>query len=130
MNASPRAGTVVRWTSQCVATVGFLAAAWHVAALLISSFAAHNYPVGYPAWRHGAFIAINPAFGWLFLSRPYWLIWPYTPLVMQILAGHGANVVNLWRRGARMDWISVLVVAIALLGLIPAVCLWRDRHRR
>ncbi len=113
-----------------MATVGFLAVAWHGAALLIPSFAARHYPVGYPAWRHGVFIAINLAFSWLFLARPPWLIWPYSLLVMQILAGHGASVVNLWRRDAHMDWISVLVVAIALVGLIPAVCLWRDRHRR
>jgi hypothetical protein len=79
-----------------------------------------GYPVGYPVWRHAAFIAINLTFGWLFLTRPRWLIWPCAILALQIFSGHGANAVRMWRDKAQIDWLSVAVIAIMLLALAVA----------
>ncbi len=94
-----------------------LAAAWHVTAMAIPSLAATAYPSAYPAWRHIVFIQINLVFAWLFLLRPRWFIWPYILLVMQVVYSHGTAAWALWHQETRVDWISLVVIAAALVGL-------------
>ena len=96
----------------------FFAALYHLTAIAIPTFGAMAYPPTYPLWRHLIFIVIDTAFGALFLRRPTWLIWPYALLVLQIYNGHGVGAWTMWQREGRIDWVSVITVVGATLGLV------------
>ena len=95
--------------------------------MAIPSFAAIAYSAAYPAWRHLVFVLVNLGFAGLFLTRPLWLIWPYTILAIQVLHSHGADILKLWRLETRVDWISVATVVVTLGSVVLLV---RDRHER
>ncbi len=99
------------------AAASFFAALYHLTAIAVPAFGAMAYPATYPFWRHLFFIVINICFGALFLRRPTWLIWPYVLLVLQIYNGHGVEAWRLWQRESRIDWVSVITVVGATLGL-------------
>jgi hypothetical protein len=100
-----------------VAAACFFAALYHVAAIAIPAFGAMAYPPTYPLWRHLIFIVVNTIFGALFLQRRTWVIWPYALLVLQIYNGHGVGAWRLWQREDRIDWVSVITVIGATIGL-------------
>jgi hypothetical protein len=113
-----------------MATAFAIGGVWHLTAMAVPSFAAFAYPADYPIWRHVAFVLINFSFAWLFLLLPPWLVWPYSLLAIQGLHAHGSAAWSLWRREARVDWISVAVVTVELLGLALVAYNWRTRQRR
>ena len=98
-----------------------VAALYHVAAIATANFRALAYPATYPLWRHVLFVVINISFGALFLRRATWLIWPYALLVLQIYNGHGVYAWTLWYREGRIDWISIVTVIAASLGLVLVI---------
>jgi hypothetical protein len=76
-----------------------------------------------------AFIVVNTTFAALFLRRPIWLIWPYALLVLQIYQGHGLGAWTLWRRETQIDWVSVMTVLAATLGLVLVIADRMDRRQ-
>lgn len=108
-----------------------VAAAIHLAALVLPAFAAANYP-GYPAWRHGVFITINLSAAWLFLRRPAWFVWAYAVLTAQVIYSHGGSAWTTWHRDGRVTWIdAAALVAIPLaLALLMADYRGRSSGRR
>jgi hypothetical protein len=96
---------------------------YHVAAVLIPSFATYAYPYGYPLWRHALFITINVSVAWLFLKRSQWVIWLVALMTLQIYNGHGRYAWMVWSRESRIAWIDLLTVigATMLLLLLLAV---------
>src|SRR5690348_17922895 len=103
-----------------------VAALYHVAALVIPAFARLAYPPGYPGLRHIVFVAIDAALASLFLSRPRWLIWPYTILTVQVLQGHGVRLWQTWEQARGIQWIDAITVCGTLLGLALLVADRRD----
>src|SRR5437870_1097134 len=105
-----------------LAAVGAVAAAAiHILGLTVPAFAAVNYP-GYPAWRHGVFIAINLSAAWLFVRRPWWFVWAYAVLTAQVLYSHGGSAWTSWQRDGRVAWIdAAALIAIPLALVLLAV---------
>lgn len=113
-----------------LAAAAFLiTAVYHLAAMIVPKFAAIAYPPSYPMWRHAVFIIINTTFAAWFLTRPSWLIWPYTILVFQIFNGHGIDAWTLWQHERRIDWPSVVSVLGSTLGLWLLLVDRADRRR-
>jgi hypothetical protein len=54
-----------------------VATAIRLGALLFPALNVYLYSATYPAWRHAAWCVIDPALGWLFLTRPPWSAWVY-----------------------------------------------------
>jgi hypothetical protein len=98
---------------------GFAAAAlYHLAALTIPAFAKMAYSPSYPQLRHIVFVFVDILAASLFLWRPRWFIWPYLALTIQILQGHGVHGWQSLHYKHQLDWIDVITVFGALLGLI------------
>lgn len=87
------------------------------------------YPPTYPLLAASGLHRRHTTFGALFLRRPAWLIRPYTALVLQIYNGHGVNAWTLWHRDARIEWVSVLTVIAATLGLVVVIVDRVNRER-
>lgn len=103
--------------------IGFVAAAlYHAAAIVAPSIAEPS-----PAWRHGLFVFINGAVGLLFLRRPPWFAAVFAVLALQQLYSHGTYGWGVWSDQHRIDWASVLVVAV--IPLI-ALLLGHDARRK
>jgi hypothetical protein len=92
---------------------------FHLAALKIRPFAGATYAATYPAWRHVVFVIVNVTFAFLFLRRPRWLLVPALVLFVQILNGHGRDVVYGCAGPSACRWMSLL----AVIGGGLAVCL-------
>ena len=104
----------------------FLAAGYHLAALVVPAFARIAYPATYPAWRHVLFVIIDAGSAWLLLVRPPWLIWPYSVLVVQVWAGHGVEAWQHWRERGAIDGISIIsVIGVSIILALLIV----DRRR-
>jgi hypothetical protein len=89
-----------------VIAIGFAAGAlYHGAALFDPSIAEPS-----PPWRHALFVAINAAFAIGMLKRPRGFVFAFAALAAQQLYSHGIYGVDVWRREARIDWASVVVV--------------------
>jgi hypothetical protein len=102
-----------------------IVALYHTAGLTIPAFAKIAYPATYPPLRHVAFILIDAAFGYLFLIRPWWLIWPSLILTAQVLNSHGGHATQVWRRSHQINWADPAAIAITLYGL---TILYLDRR--
>jgi hypothetical protein len=79
-----------------------LAAAYHLAAILIPPFGAYAYPATYPVWRHALFIAINVSVAWVLLRQSRWAIWLVGLMTLQIYNGHGRHAWVAWTRESRI----------------------------
>jgi len=93
-----------------------IAAMIHVLGLTMPAFAAANYP-GYPAWRHGVFIAIDLSAAWLFLRRPAWFVWAYLVLTLQVFYSHGGSAWTSWQRDGRVRWLDLAALVAIPLAL-------------
>jgi hypothetical protein len=111
------------------ATAFAFAAAYHAAAMAVPAFARIAYPASYPLLRHVVFVLIDGSFAWLFLSRPIWLIWPYSILTIQVISGHDGATWRLWHQKGRIDGISVASVIGVVLGFSLLLVDWRARRR-
>ena len=110
-----------------IAAAGAVAAvAIHLTALIIPAFAAAVYP-GYPAWRHGVFVAIDATVAWLFVRRPAWFVWAFAVLTVQVLYSHGGSALASWQASGRVAWIDALALAAVPLGLVLLVADYRRR---
>jgi hypothetical protein len=110
-----------------LAVLGALVAAViHAAGLLVPAFAAANYPA-YPAWRHGAFIAINLSLAWLFVRRPPWFVWAYAVLTAQVFYSHGGSAWTSWQHDGHVRWIDALALVAVPLALVLLVVDYRKR---
>jgi hypothetical protein len=92
----------------------------HAAALAVPAFAAANYP-GYPAWRHGVFIAIDAMAAVLFLARPRWFVWAFAVLTAQVLYSHGGSAWATWQRDGQVRWIDAAALVAIPLALVLLV---------
>ena len=92
-----------------------LAALFHLAAVVAPSIAEPS-----PPWRHALFAAINAAAAAGMLKRPRAFVFAFAALTAQQLYSHGTYGVDVWRREARIDWASVVVV-IAMVTVTMTV---------
>lgn len=88
-----------------------LAALYHLALLLQANSRDQDSPI-----RHAVFIGLNVAVAIGFYRRPRFFFWAFVPLGLQQLHGHGRALVTAFAREHRMDWRSVVVLAIVLLA--------------
>jgi hypothetical protein len=89
-----------------VVALGFAAAAlFHAIAIAVPQIAEPS-----PSWRHALFVVVNSAFALGMWKRPRWFVVVFAALTAQQLYGHGTYGLDVWRREARVDWASVLVV--------------------
>jgi hypothetical protein len=107
-----------------------VAVAIHAAALLVPAFAAASYPPGYPAWRHGVFIAIDATAAVLFLVRPRWFTWAYALLTAQVIYSHGGPAWTSWQRDGQVAWIDAAALVAIPLALVLLVVDRRQGRRR
>lgn len=112
----PRAVFVV------IAVALAIAGSFHVAALVEPSIAEPS-----PPWRHALFAAINFAFAVGMVKRPRGFAFAFAALALQQLYSHGTYGIDVWRREARVDWASVVVI-VAMP--IVVVLLARDVRAR
>lgn len=100
------------------------------------AFAAAYHAVGFVApelvipsahWRHGLFVIINVLGARLILSRPPWLILPFTVITLQQLYSHGTRAVVWWHMEHRVDWISLCVIILLPIALVLIVRELRER---
>ncbi len=99
-----------------------VAGTFHLAALAAPSIAEPS-----PPWRHALFAAINFAFAVGMVKRPRGFAFAFAALTLEQLYSHGTYGVDVWRREARVDWASVVVV-VAMP--IVVVLLARDARAR
>jgi hypothetical protein len=107
-------------TFRLAALGALVAAGIHLAALAVPAFGNAAYSLGYPAWRHVLFVAINLTLASLFLRRPTWFVWAFAVLTAQVIYSHGGAALVSWQRDGRVRWIdAVALVAVPLaLGLL------------
>jgi hypothetical protein len=94
--------------------VGFAAAAVFHAVAIFSP----GIDVPSPAWRHALFVTINVAVAAGMLVRPRGFALAFAALTAQQLYSHGVTLVGAWRREARVDWPSVVVLVAMPLVLV------------
>jgi hypothetical protein len=104
-----------------------IAAGYHAAALSVPAFAAITYPPDYPAIRHVVFIVIDGTVAWLLLRRPWWLVWAYAVLTIQVLNGHGRAAWLAWRRA---EGVHVVDVCVSLGVVATLLLLIAERRQR
>jgi len=98
-----------------------LTAIYHLATVLWPRLDDHG-----PVWRHWlfVFIDINVAFG--LFRRPRFFFWLFGLLGLQQLHSHGSAFVHELARSHRVDWQSLLVLAIFPFA---AWLLWLERSQ-
>lgn len=109
----------------CIAAFLVLASLYHVA-----GSAGAPGADGASRARHLAFVAIDAAGAWYVLARPLPLLPVYLAVTMQQVAAHGTRAVRWWLDDARIDGISLITVAVVLLGAWLLVTDARDRSTR
>lgn len=107
------------------AVFALASATFHAVSMVSPAVARLEYEPTYPPSRHLVFIGINLALVWLFLRRPRWFVFAFALLTAQILNGHGRAAWALWRMEGRLEWISIVVSAGALVILALLIV---DRH--
>ena len=116
-------GRRVREMLFVILAVGFaLSAVFHAVAIVAPQIAEPS-----PAWRHGLFVVINGVIAVLFVRRPRWFPAVFGLLALQQLYSHGTYGYAVWRDQHRVDWASVLVLAVVP---VVAVLLVVDALRR
>lgn len=120
------------WIYRLGAAALSAAAIYHLAAVLIPTFAAYAYPSAYPLWRHLLFIVIDVTLGCLLLKQVRWVIWPMVLLTLQIYNGHGRYAWMAWSRESRIQWVDVIsVIGATILLMLLIVVRWSERvHER
>ncbi len=109
-----------------VIAIGLAAAGiFHVVALAVPAIAEPS-----PPWRHALFAAINFAFALGMVKRPRGFVFAFAALTAQQLYSHVAQGLDVWRREARVDWASALVVIAMPIVLMLLVRDSRASARR
>ena len=106
-----------------------VATAIHLSALLFPAVNLYLYSATYPVWRHLVWSVINPALGWLFLTRPTWSAWVYCIVTMQIYYSHGGSLIQQTASGGGIRWLDVVAVLGSTLVVIMMLLERRQRFR-
>jgi hypothetical protein len=101
----------------------------HLGAFLFPALNLYLYSATYPAWRHLAWCVINPALGWLFLTRPTWSAWVYCLVTMQVYYSHGGSLVRRMASGGGVRWLDVVAVLGSTVVVIMMLLELRQRRR-
>ena len=84
-----------------------VAGLYHLSAILLPSLGDHGSVL-----RHSVFVAIDGAVAVGLFFRPRFFFWFFTALGLQQLHSHGSAFVHEWSIAHRLDWPSLLVLAI------------------
>lgn len=103
-----------------IVAIGFGLGAFAHAAEVVASLFGHTGR-DYPLWRHGVFVAIDGGLAVLAIAGPRWLWLPLLLLLGQQITTHGRDIVQTWRAGHAVSWLSLapmtFVIASALLAI-------------
>jgi len=110
------------WLFRLIAVLLILAATYHAVGFLAPA-------LGIPGvrWRHALFVSIDLLCAWYVLRRPLWFVAAFSLLALQQLYSHSTRAWVWWHMERRLDWVSILVIALTPLALVLLI---KDAHDR
>jgi hypothetical protein len=82
--------------------------------------------LGYPAWRHAAFAAVDASIAYLAIRHPDRLFVPLFAFLVEQIATNGVEAYRDWTAARHVPWLAVIMHVFIFCAAAAA---WTNRRR-